>query len=59
MSERPTSKQHFELSMEPLGRVAMVTLPFSGARVSDASTEVESQIAAWVNEGGAGGEGRR
>ena len=59
MSERPSSKQHFELSMESLGRVAMVTLPFSGSRVSDASTEVEAQVAAWVNEGGAGGEVRR
>ena len=43
MSERPSSKQHFELSMEPLGRVAMITLPFSGSRVSDASTGVEAQ----------------
>jgi hypothetical protein len=59
MSERPSSTRHFELSMEPLGRVVMVTLPFSSSRASDASTEVEAQVAAWVNEGGAGGEVRR
>ena len=59
MSERPSSKQHFELSMEPLGRVALVTLPFSSSRVSDAWTEVEAQVAAWVNEGGSGDDVRR
>jgi hypothetical protein len=59
MSQRLSTKLRFELSTESLGRCSMVTLQFANSRKPEASPEGEAEIAAWVNEGGAGGEVRR
>jgi hypothetical protein len=59
MNALPSRKPRYELSMERLGRGYMVVLQFSSTRKPGASPEVEAEIAAWVNEGGAGGEVRR
>jgi hypothetical protein len=52
-------KPRFELSVEQPGSAFTVVLKFAGSRKPEASAEVEAEIAAWVNEGGAGGEVRR
>ncbi len=54
-----STKPRFELSTGRLGSVAVVRFQFALSRECGASSEVEAQIAAWVNEGGAGGEARR
>lgn len=59
MNERLSARRPFEVSVERLGRCHMVTLQFANSHEREASTQVEAQIAAWVNEGGAGGEVRR
>lgn len=59
MNERRSTKPRFELSTERLGSVAFVRFPFALSRESGGSSEVKAQLAAWVNEGGSGGEVRR
>ncbi len=56
MSERPSAKPRFELSTERLGSVAFVRFQFALSRERGCLSELKAQIAAWVNEGGAGGE---
>jgi hypothetical protein len=59
MSERRSTIPRFDLSAERLGSVAFVRFEFALSRDSGGSSEFKAQIAAWVNEGGAGGEVRR
>jgi hypothetical protein len=59
MNALASRKPRYELSTERPGRSYMIVLQFSGSRKPEASPEVEAEIAAWVNEGGAGGEVRR
>ena len=59
MSEGQSTKRRFELSAECLGRGHSVVLQFACSRKPEALPEIEAEIAAWVNEGGAGGEVRR
>ncbi|MGP0106693.1 hypothetical protein [Rhodoblastus sp.] len=59
MNGRRSTKPRFELSPERFGGVVFARFRFALSRERGASFEVEAQIAAWVNEGGAGGEVRR
>jgi hypothetical protein len=59
MNGRRSTKPRFELSTQRLGSVAFVRFQFALSRESGGSSEVNAQLAAWVNEGGAGGEVRR
>jgi hypothetical protein len=59
MNALQSRKPRFELSMEQPGRIYTVVLQFASSRMLDASTEIEAEIAVWVNEGGAGDEVRR
>jgi hypothetical protein len=59
MNERPAPERLFVPTIEEPCRTHWVTWPFAAARAPDASSEIEGEIASWVNEGGAGGEVKR